>query len=237
MTSLNRRKLFHGLMFTVSFGIAEPSLAGVVGGDLPARPGEDGAGIGYGFLMDLVNGQDPAVETWSGSVGSKAWSDSVNLPGPLGIPLGWTHTSVWGNIRLEADARVQLSLAPDNSDLVPAFTLWQGADNHGANWHTYEQDQVPFWVDADGFSYLRHVTTGPGPYQGDATMSLFLPAGEYTVALGGNDNITEGHPAAYRFTVAASPVPLPGAAYLLGSALLGFTAWGRKRPHALKTSV
>jgi hypothetical protein len=159
------------------------------------------------------------------------------LSGPSGIPLGWTHTSVWGYIRFEADAQVQLTLAPDTGDLVPAFSLWRGVDNDGANWHTYEQDQVPFWVDADGFSYLQHVTTGPGPYQGDATLSLFLPAGEYTVALGGNDNTTAGHRAAYRFTVAASPVPLPGAAYLFASVLLGFTAWERKRTHALETGV
>ncbi|WP_026611741.1 hypothetical protein [Methylocaldum szegediense] len=88
--------------------------------------------------MDLSNGQGPVVETWSGSVGSRAWSDPINLAGPAGIPLGWTHTSVWGYIRLEADAHVQLTLAPDNSDLVPAFSLWRGVDNDGANWHTYE---------------------------------------------------------------------------------------------------
>jgi hypothetical protein len=208
---------------------AQSSAASTVTGDLPARPGEDGQGIGYTFQMYLDPTAGPMTETWSGSVGSKAWSDPSNPVGPLGIPYGWTHTSNWAYFSLQSDATVQISLAPNGSDLVPAFTLWRGADNSGGNFHTYTQNGVPAWVDAPGFSTINYVTTGPGPFAGqNATLSLFLTAGDYTVAIGGNDTVSAGHPAAYSFTVNASPVPLPAAVYLFGSALAGLAASRRR---------
>lgn len=208
---------------------AQSALASVVTGDLPARAGEDGEGIGYSFQMYLDASAAPATETLTSSVASRAWSDPVNLSGPLGVPLGWTHNSNWVYIKLESGANVQIILAPNGSDLVPAMTLWKGADNSGGNWHTYEQDRVPFWVDDPGFSHLDHVTTGPGGFANqNATLSAFLPAGEYTVALGGNDSTTAAHLAGYTFTVSAAPVPVPAAVYLFGSALMGMTALGRR---------
>lgn len=205
------------------------SLASTVGGDLLARSGEDGQGIKYTFQMYLDSLAGPASETWSANVGSKAWSDPSNPPGPLGVPMGWTHTSNWAYFSLNADANVQLSLSANASDLVPAMTLWRGADNNGGDFHTYAQNTIPAWVDAPGFAYLQHITTGPGPFGGaSAILSLFLSAGEYTVAIGGNDNTTAGHPAAYTFMINASPVPVPGAVYLFGSALLGVLTMGRR---------
>jgi len=208
----------------------QPAFAAIVAGDLPARAGETGGGVDYNFQFYLDTSNGATSETWNSTVGSRAWSDSVNLKGPLGIPLGWTMTSNWAYINLQHDANVQISLAPDNSNLVPGFSVWSGVDNSGGNWHTYEQDRVPFWVDAAGFTYLNHTTTGPGPFANQvASMSLFLPAGEYTVAFGGNDNTTAGHQAAYAFSVSAAPVPLPSAFYLFASALLGLTGAVRRK--------
>lgn len=229
MIRVSRNQALAGL-WLFAMATTQPAFASVVEGDLPARTGEDGLGIGYNFQMYLDTSAGPAGESRSGLVGSRAWSDSVNLKGPLGIPLGWTHTSNWAYINLQNDANVQITLSANSSDLVPGISLWSGADNSGGSWHTYEQDRVPFWVDASGFTYLKHITTGPGPFANQsAALSLFLHAGEYTVAIGGNDNTSAGHQAAYTFTVNASPVPLPAAAYLFGSALLGVTAFGRRK--------
>ncbi|WKJ90014.1 hypothetical protein QZJ86_18705 [Methylomonas montana] len=203
-----------------------------IAGDLPARAGEDGQGIAYNFQMLLDTSDGSSSESWNGVLGSKAWSDPSNVSGNLGIPLGWTHTSNWAYISLAAAANVTINLAANASDLVPAFTLWRGADNSGGNFHTYQQDAVPLWIDAAGFDFIRYVTTGPGPYSGqNAALSLFLNAGEYTVAIGGNDTTTAGHQAAYSFSVTAvAPVPLPGAVYLFGSALLGLVGGRRSWP-------
>ena len=229
MTRLSCRQVLARL-WLLALLATQPTLAAIVAGDLPARAGEDGQGIDYNFQMYLDTSAGSASETWTGSVGSRAWSDSVNLKGPLGIPYGWTMTSNWAYINLQNDANVQITLSPNNSDLVPAFSVWSGVDNSGGNWHTYEQDRVPFWVDAPGFTYINHLTTGPGPFANQvASMSLFLHAGEYTIAFGGNDNTLAGHQAAYAFTVNASPVPLPSAVYLFGSALLGLTGLVRRR--------
>lgn len=226
MTKLSWRLAWIGLCLLAT----QPAFAAIVAGDLPARAGETGGGVDYNFQMSLDVSAGASSETWRSTVGSRAWSDSVNLKGPLGIPLGWTMTSNWAYIKLLHDANVQISLTPDNSNLVPGFSLWSGVDNSGGNWHTYEQNMVPFWVDAAGFTYLNHTTTGPGPFANQvATMSLFLPAGEYTVAFGGNDNTTAGHQAAYAFTVSAAPVPLPSAVYLFASALLGLTGAARRK--------
>lgn len=206
--------------------------ASLIAGDLPARAGEDGLGIDYAFQMYLDPSSGLVTENQAGPVGSKAWSDPSNINGSNGIPLGWTHTSVWGYIRLQTDANVQISLSPNGGDLVPAWSLWRGAENDGGNFHTYYQDAVPAWVDAAGFAHIDHVTTGPGPYSGQAaTLSLFLTAGEYTIAIGGNDNNSAGHQANYSFSVNASPVPVPSAIYLFASTLAGFLAVRRK--HAI----
>ncbi|MGR8929190.1 MAG: hypothetical protein ACU836_01030 [Gammaproteobacteria bacterium] len=96
---------------------------------MPARTGEDGEGIGYAFQMYLDNTSGATSETWSDKVGSKAWSDPSNPLGPLGIPMGWTHTSAWAYISLYSDADVVVTLTGNASDLVPAKSLWLGSNS------------------------------------------------------------------------------------------------------------
>lgn len=208
----------------VSLLACDIASASVVVGDLPARPGENGAGIGYGFQIYQQSG---ITDTFSGTVGSKAWSDPQNSLGPLGVPLGWTHTSVWAYIKVTDSGNYRISVSPDASNLVPAFTLWKGADNSGFVAHEYAQVGVPAFVNAPGFAYINHVTLGPGAYTGaNASLTLFLNAGEYTVALGGNDGTTLGHQAGYSFSMA--PVPVPGSIWLFGSALTALISIRRK---------
>lgn len=226
---LSYTKVLTGFCF-LALTAAYPAAASTVTGDLSARAGEDGQGIDYTFQMYLDAANGPTGEFWSASVGSKAWSDPSNPPGPLGIPMGWTHTSNWAYLSLATAANVTINLVANGSDLVPAFTLWRGADNSGGVFHTYAQNTIPAWVDAPGFAYLQHINTGPGPFSNQsATLSLFLDAGEYTLAIGGNDTTNAGHLAAYNFTVNASPVPVPGAVYLFGSALMGMLSLSRRQ--------
>jgi hypothetical protein len=117
-----------------------------------------------------------------------------------------------------------------DGDLVPAFTLWSGADNDGLDDHFYEQGETPHWIDAPGFAYLAHADTGPGPAAGAvAEVALALPAGEYTVVLGGRDETTSSHRVGYRLTLSA-PEPAAPLLLVVGAAALRAARRPRARP-------
>jgi len=178
--------------------------------DLPARVGEDGGGITYAVQMTM----DSPSESISAVVGSRAWGEH------------WTHTSIWGYLNILTEGDYQISVSPNGSDLIPAFSLYQGVDNSGFDDHTYDPTATaPAWVDAPGFALLQYLS-GPN-VGGSAIMTRHLAAGEYTVALGGNDFVTSGHLAGFTYTVTA--VPVPSAFYLLGSGLAGLIGLTKKR--------
>jgi len=62
-----------------------------------------------------------------------------------------------------------------------------------------------------------------------ATLTLFLAAGEYTLILGGYNGTSPGANLAYTATISASPVPVPAAVWLFGSALAGLGVFGRRK--------
>lgn len=183
-------------------------------GDLEGGTG----GVTYAWQLALDDAFD--VASVPGNVGSKSWADPSNPGlGSFGLNAGWTHTSNWIYLDLAEDSLVRITLAanadvPNTTggfyagDLVPAMSLWTGYDDDGGDDHFFEQGQVPHWIDAAGFAFVDHDTTGPGPFAGEvATIEIALDAGVYTINAGGHDDTTSGHRAGYLFTVQGLPEP------------------------------
>lgn len=206
-----------GFVLVALAGAAPVGAATVVEGD----PGGPLTGITYRWQVTLESADDAA--TVEGFVGGKSWAHPMNPGlGSFGLDAGWTHTSNWMYLVLEEEREIRLELLPNDDvpdgvgglmpgDLVPAFSLWTGIDDEGLDEHFYTQGAVPAFVDAPGFAFLDHADMGPGPFDGSsAAVIRTLPAGEYTVAVGGHDALppTE-HMVGYAFCVAPVEDPCP----------------------------
>jgi hypothetical protein len=175
----------------------------------------------------LLGGIDSASLTRF--VGAWSWEDN-NLfdPGLGELPVGWTHTSDWFALTLDAPAvftlrmerqegvQVNATTIAETSSLFPSFTLWAGIDNDGGSSHDYFNRGNVAW--AEDLTYLGHVDNST---QTAAEMSWSLPAGQYTLVLGSNAPSTATVEQGYLATF--STVPEPGAAFLIlgGLAALG----------------
>ena len=215
----------------VGAALAFASAAGAsttVAGDLVGGTG----GITYAWQIALDDAFD--VANVPGNVGSKSWADPSNPDlGSFDLNAGWTHTSNWIYLELAEDAVVRITLAPNADvpnttggfyagDLVPATSLWSGYDDDGGDNHFYEQGEVPNWIDAEGFAFLDHDTTGPGPFASEvATIEIALDAGIYTLAVGGHDDTTSGHRVGYTFSVQGRPEADAAFSAAFGIAALG----------------
>jgi hypothetical protein len=212
------RKSLGWFAAVTSIVLAAPAgAATVVEGD----PGGPLTGIAYDWQVTLEDGVDSAAV--ASFVGGKSWAHPMNPGlGSFGLDAGWTHTSNWIYLTVEEEREVRLELMPHDEvpdgiggfmpdDLVPAFSLWTGVDDEGMDEHFYTQGEVPAFVDAPGFAFLDHADAGPGPFDGSsAVLFVTLPAGEYTVAVGGHDALpmTE-HMVGYAFCVAGPEDPCP----------------------------
>jgi len=217
MVRFKRRMRWFALAW---LAVAMPAdAATVVDGD----PGGPLTGITYRWQVTLETADDSA--TVDGFVGGKSWAHPMNPgTGSFGLDAGWTHTSNWIYLTLAEEREIRLELLPSDEvevpdgggavmpgDLVPAFSLWTGVDDEGLDEHFYTQGAVPAFVDAPGFAFLDHADMGPGPFDGSsATLTVTLPAGDYTVAVGGHDALppTE-HMVGYAFCAAAVGDPCP----------------------------
>jgi len=95
------------------------------------------------------------------------------------------------------------------------FNTQQGDDGH-------DPFQIDLWTGLDmGGTLLDSITLPPGQY---GSGSSFVPAGDYSIHITG---ITLADGGAYK--VRLSSVPLPAALWLLGSALVGFIGFGRRK--------
>lgn len=183
------------------------------------RPEE---GIPYDWSITLgATGSDSV----SGHVGAWSWDED-------GFPLtarGWTHTSTWVmltltqatvlNLKLESKADVPWD-SPSNPDplgmaganLRPSFTLYSGTDELSPQDHNFNNRGDIAWA---GVSYVDHTDDS---LAAPAMDSWSLPAGTYTVNLGGNSPavIAEGRQG-YLATFTTSPVPEPSSALFLGT--------------------
>lgn len=166
-------------------------------------------------------------------MGAKAYKDGAT---------NWGHTADFGLFELHHDATVTITVSSDNADLRPAFGLWDGWDtNGGSSRHDsyLNNGALDPMGSVLGSSLIPHDPTAwsVAAVQGataTATLTRFLTAGNYTLILGGYDGTVGGANLAYTATIsaaaAASPVPVPGAVWLFGSAMAGLIGFGRRKP-------
>jgi hypothetical protein len=154
-------------------------------------------GIGYQHQVTLGNN---STGSFTSHVGAWSWEDK-SLFGGSGQgadPVGWTHTSNWVAMRLEKDtvltvtmardasvpwvaAPVELSGFADTSAMFPSLTLFRDWDNDGDDLDTYKNRGNIDW--AEDLQYVDHVDNST---ETSIVRTWYLPAGDYTFALGSN---------------------------------------------------
>lgn len=173
------------------------------------KPAPDG-GVGYAWTVKM--GPDDRADL-AGLVGAWSW-DEDTFPATT---KGWTHTSNWVALELRQRSKVTIRLSrkrnvpnPDGgvggNILFPAFTLYKNWDGDGGDVHTYNNRGNVDW--AEDIAYLKHVENLNGATS--VELVIELPAGEYSIALGGNSPSTNREPAqGYGATILTSPVEKP----------------------------
>lgn len=182
----------------------------------------------YGFAAD--------IDTANGAWGS--WQ--VDPANPT-FTQGWAHNTDFGLIKSHIDTDIKIDVSKVNSaDNVNNFgiTVFTGMDdgtadfNHHSAWNKNYVSGIfenPAQVDdpfsTHGLAYLTH---------GDQSTVTFHAVADqvYSIYLGGNDVNGDifGDPLAYKATVSA--VPVPAAAWLFGSGLMGLVSFGRRKQKA-----
>ena len=227
--------------------VKNPGAAGVWTGGAPSYTGQ--------LQADWVaNVHNNATDPYSMTVstadfiakGGQALATTVALAGGNGnfvltaSDKRWNPASSWGAaldfglINLHSDADVTVKVEADGSDFTAGFTLFSGWDtglgNKHAAWNADPSN--PGTLSTSGLSYLGHASTAIAG--GVATYTFTnLAAGNYSLWIGGNgtDGASKGYMAMIS-TVAAgttSPVPVPGAVWLFGSAVAGMVGFGRRK--------
>jgi hypothetical protein len=173
-------------------------------------------GIGYSHQVTIGN---KSAGGFSGKVGAWSWEDD-DLFGGDGQgtdAVGWTHTSDWVALRVNEATSLTITMArdadvpdpspeePDRkadiSSMKPSFTLWRSWDNDGDDFHTYNNDGNLDW--AEDLQYLTHVSNSS---ENTITRTYFLPAGDYTLALGSNASADNTRDQGYSVSFSTSSV-------------------------------
>ncbi|MDB6136611.1 MAG: exported protein of unknown function [Verrucomicrobiales bacterium] len=188
----------------------------------------------------------------SGAVGQWSWQDPAIAD--AGVPGGgWGHTSHWIAVTLAEPAVLTLSLERNHAvpllpsgfyptgNYFPAFTIWRNWDTDAAptdfydpemqgkagNYHVYPNTGNVAW--AEDLSYLDHHRNNGT--ETSVTASWLLPAGNYTLAVGGLAPAADGASRqGYLASFSTNAVPEPGSAAL--TALAGLALLGRRRSRA-----
>ena len=188
-------------------------------------------GIGYAHAVTL-DGESTAG--FSDHVGAWSWEDN-SLFGGTGQgtqPVGWTHTSKWVALRLLRDTNVTITMARDANvpwpsaefperkasvaSMYPSMTVYRGWDTDGDDNHTYNNRGNIGW--AEDTSYVDHYDNSSLE---TFTRTWFLPAGDYSLALGSNSPATDSDRQGFSIAFStqgsslSDPVPSPaGIGYL-----------------------
>lgn len=212
-------------------------------------------GIGYAWSIAALTPGEHAQIT--GHVGAFSWKDgslaSQQMPGGQDVPAaqrGWTHTSNWVALNLPVAGWLEVSLASKagipfvnaqgqsveaGDKLVPAFSLFKGWDNDASpvadptngnpieDWHVYNNSGNVAW--AEDLEFFANEPNSQGA--STITRSFNVPAGLYTLVLGGNPGDSaivrrEG----YSATFSMHSVPEPG---LTGASALVLVLTGLRR--------
>lgn len=220
---MNQRTLSVAVIVAgLSLALSAPSRAATI----VTSPGY-APGIGYEFGVTMT-GDDSVI--YQGSVGARSWNEPAN---PADAK-GWTHTSDWTALELTGAAKLTVTVArqsgvlfhPPNGNppvvegalLTPALSLYAGWETAGPETHTFHPTGNTSW--AGELTYLAH-ETNPSSLT-SITRTFDLAAGRYSLVFGGNPadtTLTGFH--GYQATLDTTPVPLPAAAWLFGSGLVG----------------
>lgn len=161
-------------------------------------------------------------------IGAKSYRDGST---------NWGHSADFGLFSLQHAATVTITVSSDNSNLRPAFGLWDGWDTSGASSRhqsylnngalnamgsVLDSSLVPH----DATAWTFAASQGP---TATATLTRYLAAGDYTLILGGYNGTSPGGNLAYTATIYAAPVPLPAGIWLFGSALMGYLGLQKRK--------
>ena len=225
-----RLTLLRSASLTLGLALASPVSAAITAGD--ANPG----GIGYAFQATFGPSESASVQS---HVGAWSWEDQ-GLFAPGEDPVGWTHTSNWYAVTLEADSLLTLTVARDATvpvasggfrpvdHLYPSFTVWSGWDNDAVpdavalalgyaavdlpiqDHHTYDNNGPVIW--AEDIAYLDSLANTTLE---SVSRTWSLPAGQYSIVIGSNAPSETSPPRqGYRATFSTAPVPEPTSALL-----------------------
>jgi hypothetical protein len=165
--------------------------------------------------------------------GKGAWQDTS------GSPKGWAHNVDIGLFKSDVTTKVALTASFLNNPTAKfGITLFTGMDtgtgySHHVNWNNpptvpYTKSN-PFFT--TGVIYADHKID----VDSSTAFEFIAEAGQiYSIYLGGY----RGSPSwlsnrdFYQLNIATSPVPVPAAAWLFGSGLLGLMSYGRKKKQA-----
>jgi len=179
----------------------------------------------YGFAAD--------IDTANGAWGS--WQ--VNPATPT-FTRGWGHNTDFGLIKSHIDTDVKIDVSKVNAgDNINNFgiTVFTGMDdgtasfNHHSPWNAgyiSGSNEAPAQADdpmgTHGLTYLTH---------GDQSSVVFHAMADqvYSVYLGGNDVNGDIFGTRYAYQATVSAVPVPAAAWLFASGVMGLASFGRRK--------
>lgn len=212
-----------------------------------AGPWTDGSDPGYtGSLpatwVAIIHNASGAANSQTASSANAGFDIGIGAKSYKDGATNWAHSADFGLFHLQHAADVTISVTADGSNLRPAFGLWNGWDTNGGSSRHQEylnNGALNLMGSVLGSSLVPHSLTSwavaPGQGAGQtATLSLFLDAGDYTLILGGYDGTSAGGNLKYTATIAAaaSPVPVPAAAWLFGTSMLGWMGVRKRKAMA-----
>jgi len=164
------------LQALLAVGLISSSSAALVTAAAGSAPGTDG----YTWNLAL----DPAdsdTSTFSGTVGSWSWEDASL---GLGNGIGWRHQSDWIAVTLAGDSSLDISMSRNDNvaddKLFPSFTVYRNLTAITSS-HFFENNANLTWD-----TNLIHEGHFSNSTLGSVSHSMNLPAGDYTIVLGGN---------------------------------------------------
>lgn len=179
---------------------------------ITANAGNPAGAEGYTYHLSL-NPTNNDTSEFSGTVGSWSWQDTT-LPGEGTF---WRHQSDWLAITLTDDALLNIQVGRSDlladSKLFPSFTIFRGFnDTMGGPHFASNTSDLQWEVGSQLLEYFGHRNNSA---LGNIEENVALPAGDYTILLGGNA-VSELNAVNvnYLMALSASPIPEPSTSFL-----------------------